>query len=175
MIVLEDCFCQFIFEFMACFDYLQVNVDVVFCSVVVSYDVIVDGVLVLDYIYVFIGVIIGSGDGIGIGYIFEVGLIIVVVMVINVCGEAICQFDIIVIDNLLFDVYCLNMEVDFGLEGVYYLQFEDVFDVSMSVDNCLIVEVDFIDVVFICDEEGFMFFILVSVLDLSGNSDNCIV
>ena len=169
----EDCSCQPTSEFTACPDYLQVNVDAASCSAVVSYDVIADGAPVPDYTYAFTGATIGSGDGTGTGHTFEVGLTTVAVTATNACGEATCQFDITVTDNLPPDAHCLNTEVDLGPEGVYHLQLEDVFDASMSADNCLIAEVDFTDAVFTCDEEGFTFPIPVSVSDLSGNSDNC--
>lgn len=104
IIVFEFCFCVLIFDFIVCFGQFFVNVDLDVCLVLVSYDVIVNGILELSYSYVFLGVIIVNGDGMGSSSIFEVGIIEVVIIGMNDCGLVICEFSIMVIDNIVFEV-----------------------------------------------------------------------
>lgn len=143
-----------------------VLIDLGECIVMVIYDefIVVDNCL---------GVMIVFEEGFGIGGVFLIGVIIEFYMVIDVVGNIILCFFIVIVEDIeMFIIICFidfEVDIDFG-DCVVVVSYSEL----MVIDNCLGVVVDFLvgfgnGVIFLLG----VFIESYVVMDVKGNIVNC--
>ena len=89
-------------------------------------------------------------------------------------NQSSCTATVTVVDEIPPTIYCLDKTVYVGANASYHLQESDVYDATLSYDNCSILSVDFVASMYTCNDVANVYPIAVTVTDQSGNSSSCI-